>query len=60
MEITTPPSCVPWNKGKLVGQRAPFRLTVLQPRTLPTKMGRTNPSLTVPQTQLNETIRVSI
>jgi hypothetical protein len=26
MEITTPPSCVPWNKGKLVGQKAPFKL----------------------------------
>jgi uncharacterized lipoprotein YmbA len=29
---------------------------VLQPKTLPTKKGRTNPSLTVPKTLLNETI----
>jgi len=32
--------------------------TVLQLKTLPTKKERTNASLTVPKTQLNETIRV--
>jgi hypothetical protein len=26
MEITAPSSHVPWNKGKLVGQKAPFKL----------------------------------
>jgi hypothetical protein len=26
MEITEPSSHVPWNKGKLVGQKTPFKL----------------------------------
>ena len=55
--VLAPTACCKLSKResqRMLGSSRPE--AVLQLKTLPTKKGRTNPSLTVPQTLLNETI----